>query len=473
MTGSFAAALDDLRARAEKWPVPGLQVAAVAGGSVVHAGGLGVTSVEDGEPVDAGTPFQHGSCTKAFTGLLGALLHAEGTMDLDAPVRRYVPELRLPDAVIAERATTRDLLSHRSGFGRHDMTWICHPDWSVDELLRRLEHLDPAGDLRAAMSYSNLGYAVAGLAMGRAAGQSWADLVAERLFEPLGMRSSSVAPDPSPETAVPHLLRGGQPVTTARRRIGAVAPAGSLVTTAADAAKWLLLHTGAGDTKLVDAARVTHRLQVPMPSDLLPWKELRLFGYGLGWLVGVYRGRLIVWHAGGVDGVLTETVVLPEDGVGVALSANVHQSDLPLPGALTLVDALIGEGIETDWYDRVAPARGEEAGAATGMQEPSAGTAGEAGAEPPTRPLAGMAGTYAHPGYGDLVVGSEGDALQFGLGDVAFSATHRHFDTWDIRYDVLGLDGAATFVTGPEGQVSEVVVTLEPGVPAIRFGRQA
>src|SRR2546430_806653 len=97
-----------------RWQVPGLQVAVVREGEVLFADGVGVLGVDDPTPVGPQTLFHHGSCGKAYTALLAALLAEEKVLDLDAPVRRYVPELRLADEFVAGRITTRDLLSHRS-----------------------------------------------------------------------------------------------------------------------------------------------------------------------------------------------------------------------------------------------------------------------------------------------------------------------------------------------------------------------
>ncbi len=206
----LAAVLDRAGGELDAWRVPGLELAVVRAGEPLYAGGFGVRGVEDATPVTATTLFHHGSCGKAYTGLLATVLAEEGLVDLDAPVRRWVPELRLPDAVTAERVTLRDLLSHRSGFGRHDLSWILHPSMDGAELLRRLEHLPLAGELRAQWLYSNFGYALAGLALGRAAGSGWGDALRGRVLAPLGMSrtlTSVVQAEADDDRARPHLLR--------------------------------------------------------------------------------------------------------------------------------------------------------------------------------------------------------------------------------------------------------------------------
>src|SRR5215467_12890607 len=99
---------------AERYRVPGVSVGIYHGGAEHHAF-TGVTSVENPLPVDAGTLFQIGSTTKTYTATAIMRLVEQGRVDLDAPVRAYVPELRLKDESVAERVTVLHLLNHTAG----------------------------------------------------------------------------------------------------------------------------------------------------------------------------------------------------------------------------------------------------------------------------------------------------------------------------------------------------------------------
>src|SRR4051794_2830991 len=243
----LGALLAELEAELPRRRVPGVQVAIVREGEVLFAGGVGVRDVTTQEPVSAQTLFDHGSCGKAYTALLAAVLHDEGVLDLDAPVRQYVPELELPDPVLAGRIRTRDLLSHRSGLGRHDFTWILNSSWTGEELVRRLAHLPLHGDLRAEMAYSNLGYTLAGAVIERATASTWHEQVHKRVLLPAGMTGTLTRADAfltHPEHATPHAVHDGVSAPTAHRVTEGIAPAGQITTTATDAARWLLVHTG-------------------------------------------------------------------------------------------------------------------------------------------------------------------------------------------------------------------------------------
>lgn len=423
------------------WQVPGLQVAVVLRGEVLFVGGLGVRGIDDPTPVTAGSLFDHGSSGKAYTALLASLLHDDGWLDLDAPVRVLVPELVIPDPEVTEQATLRDLLSHRSGLSRHDLAWIFNAEWDRSELLRRMAYLPMAGPLRGQWVYSNLGYTLAGEAIGRAAGSTWEDLLDQRVLAPLGMTAATARPPgQSPQRASGHLIRDGRVVPTPHRDLRGPAPAGQLVASAEDAARWLLLH--AGEPLLPRAAvQRTHQPQVDMPGGY-PWPEMVLDGYGLGWVVGRYRGRTMVTHSGGIDGFLTQTLVLPEERIGVLVSANQHMSGLPTAAMLTLVDQLLGEG-DGNWLTR--------------LREP------EVEAKPARQRArtSALVGSWWHPGYGELVVDAAG-AARLGSGELEVLEGE---DGLQLRFDPLDVDVELSVEEGA------VLADFDAGTGPVRFAR--
>src|SRR5579862_9191851 len=172
------------------WEVPGCAVAAVQDGQLVLAAGWGQRDLDTGLPVTADTLFAIGSTTKAFTAATVGALVDDGLLEWERPLRDYVPELRLHDAVVTDRLTIVDLLSHRSGLPRHEMVCLGHPDRSRAEVIRRLRYLPLSKDLRQAFQYCNLGYLMAGHAVDELSGMSWEDYLRARLLIPLGMGRS-------------------------------------------------------------------------------------------------------------------------------------------------------------------------------------------------------------------------------------------------------------------------------------------
>ncbi len=451
----------------DRWRVPGLQVAAVQG-EAVYAGGAGVRGVDDPAPVGARTLFHHGSCAKAYTALCASVLHERGVLDLDAPVRRWVPELELPDPVVAERVSIRDLLSHRSGLGRHDLTWIFSPSWTRADLVRRLAHLPLAGDLRTEMNYSNLGYALAGLAIERATDSNWEAQLAEVVLGPAGLTRAFTSVETmlgDADHARPHRLDGTDVVPTPMRLLDGIAPAGKLITSAECAAAWLQLQLGtlpgAADAGIAPSAVArTHVIDVGLPPDLGPVPQLRLLGYASGWIVALYRGQHALWHSGGVDGFLTQTMLLPGKAIGVTASANLHFSDLPMAVVRSVVDELLDEPANTPWYVQLWTEHDAEPAAAAGPANAHA------------HPVESYAGSYAHAAYGDLDVTVSSDALSVRLGETDLTASHRHFETWELAYPALDLRIPLTFRTDAAGAVSAADADLGDDSPAVTFRRR-
>jgi CubicO group peptidase (beta-lactamase class C family) len=464
----------------ERFGVPGVEVAVVRGDDVVFAGGFGLRDVERGLPVTSRTVFHHGSTGKAFTGLLVAALVDQDVLAWDHPVREYVPEFRMPDALLSDRVTVRDLLSHRSGLGRHDMMWIANPSWPAAELIRRIPHLGTEVEFRSEFSYCNLGYAVVGQAVMNATGRSWAELVRERVLEPLGLESavtSAADMQALDDHAEPYLGHHGGLARTIYRDITSTAPAGQLMYCAEDSARWLRFQAAGGE---LDGVRVaskevfehTRSIQIPVEypgflPDQLDWGP-RFQGYGMGWMVGSYRDRPIVWHSGGIDGFYTEILVLTEDRAAVLASTNANLSPLSTAVVMSVGDLLLGADVRP-WFERMEALQRQGDEQAEKERSELTVVPGTA----PSHPLEEFAGRYEHPGWGSLDVSvGEGSDLAINLGELDCKASYRHFDTWTGRYDPLDVTFPLTFVTNADGEVAEVRAEIDPGEP-VTFTRSS
>ena len=210
------------------WEVPGCAVAAVRGGRVELVGGWGLRDREPGLPVTQDTLFAIGSATKAFTATTVGALVDEGLLEWDRPLRDYVPGVRLHDPIASDRLTIVDLLSHRSGLPRHDLTWVGQPGRSRAEIVRCLRFLPLSRDLRQEFQYCNLGYLVAGHVVEVLSGVPWEDFVRGRLLGPLRMRRTNLSVDEmlaDDDHAAAYTRRDGVIVPVPQRPLPAMAPA--------------------------------------------------------------------------------------------------------------------------------------------------------------------------------------------------------------------------------------------------------
>ena len=195
-----------------RYHVPGVAIGILHDGDEDIAA-YGVTNLEHPLPVDGDTLFQIASITKTITATVVMRLVERGALDLDAPVRRYLPEFRLRDEDAAKRATLRHLVTHTGG-------WLgdCFADFGKgDDALARyvaamadLEQLTPIGEV---WHYSNSSFAVLGRLIEIATGKTYEAAVRELLFIPLGMSRSCFNADEAitHRVAIGHVIVDEQP----------------------------------------------------------------------------------------------------------------------------------------------------------------------------------------------------------------------------------------------------------------------
>ena len=248
-----AAALDGIdaviEATLEDWKTPGMSLAVVVGNTVVLTKGYGYRDVENEIPVTPDTLFAIGSSSKAFTTFIMGLLVDQGQLDWDEPVASYLPDFKLFDEYATAHLTPRDMVCHRSGLPRHDLTWYNNKEITRAGLVRRLRYLEPNEDLRAEWQYNNLMFLTAGYLVERLTGMSWEEAVSTRIFEPLGMERSNFSVLESQlddDHALPYLEEDDVVREIAFRVIDVMGPAGSINSSANEMARWVKLHLNRG-----------------------------------------------------------------------------------------------------------------------------------------------------------------------------------------------------------------------------------
>jgi CubicO group peptidase (beta-lactamase class C family) len=457
------------------WKVPGAAVAVVSGDRPIFVGGFGFRDSEGRLPVSGQTVFAAGSTTKAFTALTAVLLADEGLLDLDAPVRGYLPDFRLADDDATRMATTRDLLCHRTGVPRHDAVWY-RTDATSREVLAGLRYLEPTAGLRERFQYSNLMYMVAGMVVSEVAASTWEEAVSSRVVSPLGMRRSAfkTAADGARDIAYPHRAGGdGEPERIPFYDGWSAAAAGSLYTTAEDLSRWLLFLVGKGtiDGRPVVSPELVESTYTPCSAVArLGPPEMPLNDYGLGWFVTTYRGSLMVWHEGTIDGFSALVSFLPNERIGVAVLTNRSLNSVPEVVSRWVFDRML-KMPEINWSERLADrdrAAAAERAELRRIREESRRKNTE-----PSRPLADYPGRYVNPAYGNLTIGLAGDTLSGNFHGLPGVVTHFHDDVFMFTPAIgeLQEEFVLGFKVDPEGTVGSVASPLQPGVEPIVFVR--
>ncbi len=462
-----------IRKAMSEWKVAGMAVAVVKDDSVVFARGYGVRDVGSGKPVDTGTIFAIGSNSKLFTAVAAGMLVDSGRLAWDDRVIDRLPWFRMYDPYVTREMRVRDLLAHRSGLGRRgDMIWYAS-GFDREEVIRRVRYLEPNTSFRSAYGYQNIMVATAGEVVATVAGRSWDDVIESRIFEPLGMRSSSTSvTDLSrfDDVATPHTVRHDSIVTIPWRNIDDVGPAGSINSSVDDMARWLrmLLADGvfAGDTLIRHATLreiESPQTVIPLPPDTL-FPSRHFAAYGLGVVAQDYKGVKLLWHTGGIDGMLSQIAFVPERGLGVVVLTN---TDGPnnLFGAVSwrVLDAYLG-GPQRDWsrvlLDRVKVGQAQVETARKKMEAERVVDA------PPSLPLASYAGTYENPMYPPIRIVVDGDRLRADFGpSMSSPLEHWHYDTFRATGEGSGAGGLAdemlTFTLDAAGHPSTLTLDLQ------------
>ena len=169
---------DRARELAEELEIPGVAVGVFHDEEERYAY-HGVTSVEHPLPVDAQTLFQFGSTGKTFTSVALLRLVEAGTLDLEAPVRTYVPELKLRDASVAEMVTVLQLLNHSAGWAGDDFTDTGEGDDAIAkyvEHMAKLQQVTPPGFI---VSYNNASLTLAGRVIEKVTGMPYERAIKE------------------------------------------------------------------------------------------------------------------------------------------------------------------------------------------------------------------------------------------------------------------------------------------------------
>jgi CubicO group peptidase (beta-lactamase class C family) len=331
MLADLEAYIEDLM---ERFEMPGAAVAVVQNDEVVYANGFGVKDINSGEAVTSDTLFMIGSVTKSMTTMMMASLVDEGILDWDTPVVDILPTFALSNPDVTPDIRVRDLVNMSSGVQRYDVPMFLEALTPVP-LIEFLDEIPMNAEPGEQFNYSNQMVTAGGFVAALAAGaeydddllDTYADLLQTRLFDPIGMGSTTLDFDAAiaaDNVAAPHSgdLETNEIMTISpdfERFAISVAPAGAVWSTVEDMAQYMRTQLNHGIAP--NGARVVSEENLAVTQS----PEIVLGGptsYGMGWLIDDYHGQQLIWHNGGTLGFSADISFMPDADLAVVVLAN-------------------------------------------------------------------------------------------------------------------------------------------------------
>ncbi len=462
-----------------------MAVAIIQNDTVVYEKCFGVINLTTKEPVNADTRFHLASISKSFTTATIASMVGNGELSWDDSAAGINPDLVFFDPWITEHVTIRDLLSHRTGLPEYAGAELAEFGYNRSETLFKLRYLALTGAFRSSYAYSNLGITAAAETAAAEtaaaetaaaetaaaetaaieAGIPWEELIAERIFIPVGMTNSSAVFSDFAEAenhADTYVVTNCVAEQTAVLfNDDANSPAGWVSSTLNDMIRYLRLQLNDGTidgVQVIDPAALseTHKAQNILLSDYTT-----ISAYGLGWDITSQNGRVRVEHGGDLtSGVSTLITLYPAEGMGIVVLTNGFPGGHILKKAVVRgwEDLYFTGSVQNDWYaeieDQINAAM--EPGSSVLSPYTALQQAPENASSP--RYLVNYCGSYYQNYYGNLTIENEADGLVMSIGPAEMQYVLTPYDG-DVFYEST-TKTAVSFIFGSDDKVQSVNITM-------------
>lgn len=458
--------------------VPGVAVAIIKNDQVVFSKGFGVIESGKKAKVNSETLFGIASNTKAMTTALIAGLVDEGKLTWRTKVIDIIPEFQMPDAYVTREFTIIDLLSHNSGLGLGAGDLTIWPDTTLTtkDVINALKHLPQTSSFRSEFAYDNLMYVIAGDVIARVTGKSWQENIEQRIFKKLGMKNTKSAfskiSKNNKNVARAHVHLAGELNVIGGNFIENFSSAGSVASSVNDMSLWLKAQLKQGVyIEATESNKSSEKRLFSEEQSRAMWQARTLlsvsqaaqlndkthfYAYGLGWFMNDYHGVKLIHHSGGILGMVSKVVMVPEENLAMVVLTN-QQSGYAFNAIYRQILNEYMDLPEKDWTDyyyakqkkRLVNERKRLADDAASIDKDST----------PSLPLANYAQTYVDNWYGEIHITQAQDKLimQFSNTPVLKGTLeHYQYNTFIVRwYDkTLEADAFVNFNLNPDGSIN-------------------
>ena len=307
--------------------VPGVSVGVLHDGET-RTRGFGITNADHPLAVTEDTFHQIGSITKTFTGTLAMRLVEDGKLDLDAPVRTYLPDFKVADEDASARATVRHLMTHTGGWVGDLFDDTGCGDDALPKYIAKMADLEQLAPIGTVWSYNNAGFAVLGRILEVVSGKRYVDVLREMFLEPLGLEATHFDPDPviTQRFAVGHRVTPqGAQVIPSWILPGYVRPMGAIMCSVKDLLRYARFHLGDGTTEGGERLLTRESLAQMHAPHATVWEDAH---WGLTWSIDDSAPVRRVSHGGGTAGQISLLTLVPERGFAVAVLSNADRGSV-------------------------------------------------------------------------------------------------------------------------------------------------
>lgn len=430
--------------------VPGIAVGIIHDGKVVLAKGYGIANIETGAKVNSATNFGIASNSKAFTTAAIAILADEGKVKWDDKVIQYIPEFKMYNDYVTNEFTVRDLVTHRSGLGLGAgdlMVWPDGHDFTPKDIIQNIHYLKPVSDFRSKYDYDNLLYIIAGVVIERISGKTWTEFIQERILSPLQMNRTAPNWDllkDKTNAIAPHVPIDGKLKVIERYKNPIFDAAAGIYSNVDDLSKWVLLNLNRGkhnDQQLISESQIKEmtKPQTLMPTSTKPPYNSLFKAYGLGFQLQDVAGKLEVSHTGGLEGIVTQIVMIPQLDLGIIVLTNQQEGAAFMAVSNTIKDFYLGLS-EKDWvkeYDDIISKRGADADKITDEVWQTV----EENKKSKLPETKNLIGTYKDNWFGEITISENKGKLRFVSkrspqlsGDMFYYKDNTYVVKWDNAY---------------------------------------
>lgn len=466
--------------------VPGIAVAVVKDGKIIHAKGYGVRSLDTKLPVDEHTLFGIASNSKAFTTAALGMLIDQKKLTWNTRVTDIIPEFKLYAPYVTENFTVRDLITHRSGLGLGAGDLMIWPDsnlYTLKDLIYNLRFLKQVSDFRTKYDYDNLLFVVAGEIVHRVSGMKWEDFIEKNIMDPLGMNESagSYSRLKNKSNVIDaHAPVDGKVQVIHRDWDEKANAAGGIYSNLTDMSKWAIMQMddgkyGPGNDKQLFSTSVHNEMWTP--QTIIPVSSPNMYNthfksYGLGWFLSDEMGYKIATHTGGLAGIVTQVTLIPEMKLGIIVFTNQQSGAAFTSITNSIKDAYFGIKGKNRIQENVDRVGAMEKNARQVTDEVSKQIALVQNSKTEKPDYNSFTGKYNDPWFGDIVISLKDNKLWMQSQKSPRLKGEMFYykgNTFIVRWDDRGMDADCYLLFGMDFNGKPESIKMEPISPLTDF----